>query len=47
MRVTNSTITLRSQLRVQQTLQSIDRVREDISSGVRVRKMSDSPLDGG
>ncbi len=47
MRVTNSTITLRSQLRVQQTLQAIDRVREDISSGVRVRKMSDSPLDGG
>lgn len=47
MRVTNSTISLRSQLRLQQSMQAVDRVREDISSGVRVRKMSDSPLDGG
>jgi flagellar hook-associated protein 3 FlgL len=46
MRVTNSIITSRSQLRLQQGLQGIDRVRDDISSGVRIRKMSDNATDG-
>lgn len=47
MRVTNSIITSRSQLRLQQGLQGIDRVRDDIATGVRIRKMSDNATDGG
>jgi flagellar hook-associated protein 3 FlgL len=47
MRVSNSIITFRSQLRLQQGLQGIDRVRDDIATGVRVRKMSDNATDAG
>lgn len=47
MRVTNSLITSRSQLRLQQGLQGIDRVRDDISTGVKIRKMSDNATDAG
>jgi len=47
MRVTNSIITSRSQLRLQQGLQGIDRTRDDISTGVRIRKMSDDATSGG
>jgi flagellar hook-associated protein 3 FlgL len=47
MRVTNSIITARSQLRLQQGLQGIDRVRDDIATGVRIRKMSDDATSGG
>ncbi len=47
MRVTNQIITRNSQARLQSGLQGIDRVREDISSGIRVRKMSDDPTSAG
>jgi flagellar hook-associated protein 3 FlgL len=47
MRVTNSIITSRSQLRLQQGLQGIDRARDDIATGVRIRKMSDDATSGG
>jgi flagellar hook-associated protein 3 FlgL len=47
MRVTNSIITSRSQLRLQQGLQGIDRVRDDIATGVRIRKMSDDATSAG
>ena len=47
MRVSNSIITSRSQLRLQQGLQGIDRVRDDISTGVKIRKMSDDATSGG
>lgn len=47
MRVTNSIITSRSQLRLQQSLQGIDRVRDDIATGIRIRKMSDDATSGG
>ena len=47
MRVTNSIITRNSQSRLQANLQGIDRLRADVSSGVRVRKMSDDPMSGG
>jgi hypothetical protein len=47
MRVTNSIITRNSQTRLQVNLQGIDRLRTDISSGVRLRKMSDDPTSGG
>ena len=47
MRVTNSIITRNSQTRLQANLQGIDRLRTDISSGVRLRKMSDDPTSGG
>lgn len=43
MRVTNQIITRNSQARLQSGLQGIDRLREDISSGIRLRKMSDDP----
>ncbi|MCC6241886.1 MAG: hypothetical protein IT353_03555 [Gemmatimonadaceae bacterium] len=43
MRVTNQIITRNSQARLQVGLQGIDRLREDISSGIRLRKMSDDP----
>ena len=47
MRVTNQLITRHSQSRLQSSLQGIDRLREDISSGLRVRKMSDDPIAAG
>lgn len=47
MRVTNSLIISRSQLRLQQGLQGVDRLRDDIATGVRVRKMSDDATSGG
>lgn len=47
MRVTNQLITRNSQLRLQTSLQSIDRLNEDISSGIRLRKMSDDPTAAG
>ena len=47
MRVTNTIITRTSQLRLQQGLQGIDRIRDDISTGVRIRKMSDDATSGG
>lgn len=43
MRITNSIITRNSQARLQSGLQGVDRLREDISSGIRLRKMSDDP----
>ncbi len=46
MRVTNQIITRNSQARLQSSLQGIDRLREDISSGVRLRTMSDDPRAG-
>lgn len=47
MRVTNSIITRNSQSRLQANLQGLDRIREDISSGINLRKMSDNPTGGG
>ena len=47
MRVTNAIIKRNSQFRLQQGLQGMDRAREDISTGVRIRKMSDDPANGG
>jgi flagellar hook-associated protein 3 FlgL len=47
MRVTNQLITRNSQNRLQTNLQAIDRLNEDISSGVRLRKMSDDPTSAG
>ncbi len=47
MRVTNQLITRNSKARLQSSLQGIDRLREDISSGLRVRKMSDDPTAAG
>lgn len=47
MRVSNSIIIARSQLRLQQGLQGIDRVRDDIATGVKIRKMSDNATDAG
>lgn len=47
MRVTNSLIISRSQLRLQQGLQGVDRLRDDIATGVRIRKMSDDATSGG
>jgi flagellar hook-associated protein 3 FlgL len=47
MRITNQLILRNSQSRLQTGLQGIDRLREDISSGIRVRKMSDDPTAAG
>lgn len=47
MRVTNSIITTNSKLRLQVGLQGIDRLRDDIASGVRIRKISDDATSGG
>ncbi len=47
MRVTNQLITRNSQFHLQANLQGMDRLREDISTGVRVRKMSDDPTAAG
>lgn len=43
MRVTNQSIIRNSQARLQGNLQGMERAREDISSGLRLRKMSDDP----
>ena len=47
MRVTNQIITRNSQARLQSGLLGVDRLREDISSGIRIRKMSDDPTSAG
>ena len=47
MRVTNSIITANSKLRLQTGLQGIDRLRDDISTGVTIRKISDNATSGG
>jgi len=47
MRVTNSIITNNSKLRLQAGLQGIDRLRDDIATGVRIRKISDNVTSGG
>lgn len=47
MRISNSIITRNSQSRLQANLQGLDRLRDDISSGIRLRKMSDNPTSGG
>ena len=47
MRVTNQMITRNSQARLQTGLHGIDRLREDISSGVSLRKVSDDPTAAG
>lgn len=46
MRVTNQTVLRNSISRLQQNLQSVERAREDISSGLRLRKMSQDPTSG-
>ena len=46
MRISNSMILRQSQGRLQSSLQGIDKLREDISSGVRIRRMSDDPTSG-
>ncbi len=43
MRISNQMILRGSQARLQSSLQGIDRLREDVSSGVRIRRMSDDP----
>ncbi|HEY0930643.1 MAG TPA: flagellin [Gemmatimonas sp.] len=47
MRVTNSIITNNSKLRLQTGLQGIDRLRDDIATGVTIRKISDNVISGG
>ena len=46
MRISNSMILRQSQGRLQSGLQGIDKLREDISSGVRIRRISDDPTAG-
>lgn len=46
MRISNQMITWNSQSRLQMNLQAIERLNEDISSGIRIRKMSDNPNAG-
>ena len=46
MRISNSMILRQSQGRLQSGLQGIDKLREDISSGVRIRRISDDPTSG-
>ncbi len=46
MRISNQMILRQSQSRLQSSLQGIDKLREDISSGVRIRRMSDDPTSG-
>ncbi len=46
MRVTNQTVLRNSISRLQQNLQSVERAREDIASGLRLRKMSQDPTAG-
>ena len=47
MRVTNQMITRNSQARLQTGLQGLDRLREDVSSGISLRKVSDDPTAAG
>ena len=46
MRVTNNIITARSRLHLQQGLQHVDRLRDDIATGVRLRTLSDNATSG-
>jgi flagellar hook-associated protein 3 FlgL len=46
MRISSQMITWNSQARLQTNLQAIERLNEDISSGIRIRKMSDNPNAG-
>ncbi len=46
MRVTNQTVLRNSISRLQQNLQAVERAREDIASGLRLRKMSQDPTSG-
>ena len=46
MRVTNQVITQSAINRLQQTLQALDRAREQVSTGRRVQRMSDDPTAG-
>ena len=46
MRVTNQSLIFTSQNRLQANMQRIERLREDVSSGIRLRKMSDDPSSG-
>jgi flagellar hook-associated protein 3 FlgL len=46
MRVTNQTVLRNSISRLQQNLQSVERAREDIASGLRLRRMSQDPTAG-
>lgn len=46
MRITNAMITKQSQSRLQSGLAGVDRLREDISTGLRLRRMSDDPTSG-
>jgi flagellar hook-associated protein 3 FlgL len=46
MRVTNQTILRNSITSLQRNLQGVERSREDISSGLRLRRMSDDPTSG-
>jgi len=43
MRISNQMILRASQNNLQAGLQGVDRLREDVSSGIRIRKMSDDP----
>jgi len=43
MRISNQMILRQSQNRLQSGLQGIDKLREDISSGIRIQRMSDDP----
>lgn len=47
MRITNSLITRNSQLRLQQGLQGMERVRDNISTGINIHRMSDNPTSAG
>lgn len=47
MRISNSIITANSKQHLQAGLQDIDRLRSDISTGIRIKKISDDPTSGG
>lgn len=47
MRITNTLVTRSAKLRLQEGLQGIDRARDDIATGVWLRRMSDNPTTGG
>ena len=47
MRITNQMITRSTQLNLQNGLRGVDRARLDISTGLKLRKMSDDPTAGG
>ncbi|MCA0375358.1 MAG: flagellar hook-associated protein FlgL [Gemmatimonadetes bacterium] len=46
MRISNAMVTRQSQSRLQAGLAGVDRLREDISSGLRLRRISDDPTSG-